>query len=241
MENNKISSEIKENSLYQYSKISLVDFMKEKINDDKNNMNDTNLKRKKEFLINISSFLEEKLRDNIRLHLNGFNVYKQKLLSEKNLIQNSLKKDIRNLTINQLLELLIKIKNNSENKESNEFFNIGKNMKNNHFSSNNNIDINSIENLNKIFSNTNLNNDNINNINNECLNEINQVNNNNINVINNNIKFRGFGIGNIKDPRQVYHSPSPITSKRPESIIIKENKGINNHIDFEEEQKINNF
>ena len=236
MENNpQYSKEQNELNLYRYSDVDLVNFIKEKNAQNLKNSDAESLK-KNEFLIELAIFLEKKLKHNISLHQNGFKIYKQKLLADKTFIQNSIRKDLRSLTINQLIVLLTKIKNESENdtKKVDKYFNIGQNC-------NSIINQNQIGILNNIFSGAVIRNNenkfefnnNINNIhsNNEFNNNINLGNNNNVKRIN---LIHGL------NPKDVYHSPSPLIFKKHQSKIIEENENVNNKINFDEEQKLGN-
>ena len=53
------------------------------------------------------------------------------------------------------------------------------------------------------------------------------------NNTNNKLGFKNIG---YNDPRLIYHSPSPLLVKNPNSKIIEENKNANNQIDFDEPQ-----
>ena len=220
MENNNYSCvDEKEINLYKYSDIDLVNFIKEK-NKSNNNLSDQKSKNKNGFLVELAIFLERKLKNNISLYQNGFKIYKQKLLADKYFMQNTISNDIKNLTINQLIDLLTNIKNNKDLKKSNEFFSIGQYIKNNYNKQNNENELNNSQ-----FS--------LNNINFE-LNE-NENQNNNKKFSNKNKLIHGLNI------REIYHSPSPLlNSRKINSKIIEENANINNKIDFYEEQKIDN-
>lgn len=238
MENtNNTSIEQNEGNLYKYSYVDLVSFIKEQNID--NNKTDSQSIKKREFLIELAIFLEKKLKHNISLHQNGFKIYKQKLLADKTFIINSIKKDLRSLTIKQLIELLTNLKNDSESNNVNPYFNIGQKISSN-------IDQSQIEAMNNIFyginsSNKNENDININrfSFNNKEEFKIMDNSNNNLNKINfeNKIKKNNNIHGlNIKD---IIHSPSPlIFKKQHKSKIIEENENFNNKINFEEEQRI---
>lgn len=244
MENN-------EHNLYKYSEIDLVNFIKEKNRENNNNLSDAESKRKNEFLLEVAMILEKKLKHNISLHQNGFKIYKQKLLADKTFIQNSIKKEIRSLTINQLIEQLANVKNESNIENSNYCFKLGKN-KNNENKIENEIDIinqNIIKSLNNILSNNNEN---------KIINNQNSININNINIANNaqfmnlnnqNNAINELNINNIGknhrnklihglNPKDVYHSPSPLILKKHQSKIVEENQNVNNQINFDEDQKI---
>ena len=101
-----------QNNLYKYSQNLNLSSLVE-IKNDENNINSKDLallNQKTSFLKDLANILENKLKNNIRLHQKGFEIYKQKILSDKNLILNTISKDLRNLTINQLLALLKQIK-----------------------------------------------------------------------------------------------------------------------------------
>ena len=213
-----------QNNLYNYSaNINLVNFIKEK--NDENNIGQANSEsiKKNEFLLELANILENKLKTNIRLHQKGFEIYKEKLLSEKNLILNSINKDIKDLTINQLIDLLTNMKQKEKNEKEKNNFTLGQNTNNNNV----NINRDAIERMNQIFSEFS--------------------NNNNKDIINilpcNNIGINNKNKNNYKsnfDPRIMIHSPSPILTKKYESKIIEENKNVNNQINFYEDQKIVN-
>ena len=166
------------------------------------------------------------------------------------LILNTINKDLRNLTINQLLTLLKQIKDEENKKKLNSYFNLGKNMNNNNINYNDEVDMNnenqnSIEIINKMFNDySNLKNIDIINSNkftddfNNFTNNDNSANNmmkNKIPNINTNNKLGFKNIG-YNDPRLIYHSPSPLILKKQDSKIIEENKNANNQIDFDEPQ-----
>ena len=226
--NSQYRIEQNECNLYRYSDVDLVKFIKEKSGQNIKNSDAESIK-KNEFLIELAIFLEKKLKHNISLHQNGFKIYKQKLLADKTFIQNSIKKELRSLTINQLIELLTKIKNGSgtDTKKVDKYFNIG--QKNNSIITQNQIEV-----MNNIFSGT-------------VINLNNNINNNHFNnEFNNKISFGKFN--NIKkknlihglNPKDVYHSPSPLIFKKHQSKIIEENENANNIINFDEEQKLSN-
>ena len=211
-------------NLFKYSDIDIVNFIKEE-NEGNNNMISQESKNKNEFLIELAMFLEKKLNQNISLYQNGFKVYRQKLLADKNFLQNTLEDDLKKLSISQLIDLLENIKKNNSEK-ANEFFNIGQYIKNNYNIKNNEKNINN----NKFLFNNNYgliqNKNTILNGNNKNLNEINCKNK----------LIHGLNI------KEVYHSPSPNFINKYESKIIKENEQANNKINFNEDQKIiNNF
>ena len=244
MEKNNLNFVIEENehNLYKYSDVDLVSFIKEK-NRENNNMDDSATKKKNEFLIELAIYLEKKLKHNISLHQNGFKIYKQKLLADKSFIQNSIRKELRSLTINQLIELLTNIKNNQQPKKENKYFSIGKHINNSGNIINNNQ--NSIDILNNIFSSRNQQNHitNLKIIPLSYNNNYQPVNNQNNNINNNNMnnKVGKMGKNNLihgLNVREVYHSPSPLFTNKYESNIIKENQNVNNQINFDEEQKI---
>ena len=209
-------------NLFKYSDIDIVNFIKEE-NEGNNNMISQESKNKNEFLIELAMFLEKKLNQNISLYQNGFKVYRQKLLADKNFLQNTLEDDLKKLSISQLIDLLENIKKNNSEK-ANEFFNIGQYIKNNYNIKNNEKNINN----NKFLFNNNYgliqNKNTILNGNNKNLNEINCKNK----------LIHGLNI------KEVYHSPSPNFINKYESKIIKENEQANNKINFNEDQKIIN-
>jgi len=246
---------INQNNLYQLSNdLNLASFIT--IKNDENNINKKDsviLNQNISFLKDLANILEHKLKNNIRLHQKGFEIYKQKILSDKNLIINNISNKLRNLSIRQLLELLKQIKNDENKEKMNKYFNLGKNI--NDFNANNlncNDDINmnnenqnSIEMINKMFNDYSnlknidlINSDkfkyNFNNLTNDENSQNNYIKyksqNNNTN---NKLGFKNIG---YNDPRLIYHSPSPLLVKNPNSKIIEENKNANNQIDFDEPQ-----
>lgn len=235
--NNKFIMDPNQNNLYKYSgDLGLINLIKEKNNENSINIPDSSSKEKKEFLIQLANILENKLRKNIRLHQKGFEIYKQKLTSERDLILNSTK-DIKDYTINQIIDLLLKLKNNPNNEKLNNYFSIGKDL-NKKSDNKNNILVskNTIKIMNKVFSeHSNIkNNDKININNNKCIIQTTNDIKNKHNL--------GFKNKNLNDPRLIFHSPSPCLSliKKQDSKIIEENKNVDNHINFNEEQKIIN-
>ena len=239
-DNNKnILSQKNEHNLYKYSDVDLVAYIKE-INAKNNNLTDPQSKKNNQFLEEIARFLQEKLKDNISLHQKGFQIYKQKLLADKSFIQNSLKKELRDLTINELIEKLTNIKNNTYPQKTNEYFNIGQNLnvKNNKYQNSNQV-------LNNILFDSNIHNNNNNpfvfnnfiNINNNENNENNKnTNENKKDTKNSKNKFiHGLNV------KEVYHSPSPLICHKVASNIIKENENVNNKINFDEDQKIDDI
>ena len=220
----------------------------------KNNENIINSKKasslikQESFLKDLSNILENKLKNNIRLHQKGFEIYKQKILSDKTFILNIISDDLKNLSINQILLLLKKIKEENDKEKFKSLFNFNSYNKSNIAKNNNDIDINnesqnSVEMINKMFND--------------------YSNLKNIDIINNNkfatqfakyddsfkknlLKYKSqdnnvnnkLGFKNIKynDPRLVYHSPSPLILKRQESKIVEENKNVNNQLDFDAPQ-----
>lgn len=233
MENNKISLGENEYNLYKYSDIDLVSMIK--YDNDENTPLDNESKKKREFLIELTIFLEKKMKNCINAHQEGYKIYKQKLLAEKTFIKNSIKKEIMSLTINQLIALLIKIRNSTE--KANKYFNIGQNTsnpsKNYSIGNSDNINSNQIETLNKIFSDSNMKN-------NQFL-----VNNNIIqaNHFNNfQKKFDNSGRNNLIHglPVKKVYPPSPMFYNKIDSKILKENEHVNNQINFNEDQKIIN-
>ena len=218
---NYLNTEENDVNLFKYSDVDLVNFIKEK-NKGNNNILSQEFQNKNEFLVELAIFLEKKLNHNIALYQNGFKVYKQKLFADKCFIQNNLSDDLKKMTINQLIELLENTKNNNTEKV-NEFFNIGRYIKNNYDKQNN-------ENINN---NKYLFNNNFGLMENQNINA--NITNINIKGINSKNKFiHGLNI------KEVYHSPSPNFMNKIQSKIIKENENINNRIDFNEEQNIIN-
>ena len=241
-----------QNNLYKYSQnLNLASLVE--IKNDENIINSKDLalrNQKASFLKDLAIILENKLKNNIRLHQKGFEIYKQKILSDKNLILNTISNDLRNLSIKQLLVLLKQIKEDENKVKLNSYFNLGKKMNNNITNYNDEIDMNndnqnSIEMINKMFNDySNLKNIDIINSNkfksdfNNFSNDE-KVNNNLINYksqnsnSNNKLGFKNIG---YNDPRLIYHSPSPLNFKKYDSKIIEDNKNANNQIDFDEPQ-----
>ena len=239
-----------QNNLYNYSQnINLASYTEMKNNENIiNSKKASSLIKQESFLKDLSNILENKLKNNIRLHQKGFEIYKQKILSDKALILNTISDDLKNLKINQLLSLLKKIKEENDKEKFKSLFNFNSYNKSNIAKNNNNIDINnesqnSVEMINKMFND--------------------YSNLKNIDIINNNkfatqfakyddsfkknlLKYKSqdnnvnnkLGFKNIKynDPRLVYHSPSPLILKRQESKIVEENKNVNNQLDFDAPQ-----
>ena len=239
-----------QNNLYNYSQnINLASYTEMKNNENIiNSKKASSLIKQESFLKDLSNILENKLKNNIRLHQKGFEIYKQKILSDKSLILNTISDDLKNLKINQLLSLLKKIKEENDKEKFKSLFNFNSYNKSNIAKNNNNIDINnesqnSVEMINKMFND--------------------YSNLKNIDIINNNkfatqfakyddsfkknlLKYKSqdnnvnnkLGFKNIKynDPRLVYHSPSPLILKRQESKIVEENKNVNNQLDFDAPQ-----
>ena len=239
-----------QNNLYNYSQnINLASYTEMKNNENIiNSKKASSLIKQESFLKDLSNILENKLKNNIRLHQKGFEIYKQKILSDKSLILNTISDDLKNLKINQLLSLLKKIKEENDKEKFKSLFNLNSYNKSNIAKNNNDIDINnesqnSVEMINKMFND--------------------YSNLKNIDIINNNkfatqfakyddsfkknlLKYKSqdnnvnnkLGFKNIKynDPRLVYHSPSPLILKRQESKIVEENKNVNNQLDFDAPQ-----
>lgn len=239
-----------QNNLYNYSQnINLASYTEMKNNENIiNSKKASSLIKQELFLKDLSNILENKLKNNIRLHQKGFEIYKQKILSDKALILNTISDDLKNLKINQLLSLLKKIKEENDKEKFKSLFNFNSYNKSNIAKNNNDIDINnesqnSVEMINKMFND--------------------YSNLKNIDIINNNkfatqfakyddsfkknlLKYKSqdnnvnnkLGFKNIKynDPRLVYHSPSPLILKRQESKIVEENKNVNNQLDFDAPQ-----
>ena len=234
-------SQRNEHNLYKYSDIDLVAYIKEQ-NAENNKRTDPQSKKNNQFLEEVALLLQNKLKHNISLHQKGFQIYKQKLLADKSFIQNSLKKELRELTINELIEKLTNLKNSSSPQKTNKYFNIGQNLNNtgnrNNNSQNTNPALNNILFGKNINSNNNSNPFSINNF-------IGLGNNkNNENNINNNYENRKENKNSrIKlihglNVKEVYHSPSPLIIHKVPSNIIKENENVNNIINFDEDQKI---
>ena len=239
-----------QNNLYNYSQnINLASYTEMKNNENIiNSKKASSLIKQESFLKDLSNILENKLKNNIRLHQKGFEIYKQKILSDKSLILNTISDDLKNLKINQLLSLLKKIKEENDKEKFKSLFNFNSYNKSNIAKNNNDIDINnesqnSVEMINKMFND--------------------YSNLKNIDIINNNkfatqfakyddsfkknlLKYKSqdnnvnnkLGFKNIKynDPRLVYHSPSPLILKRQESKIVEDNKNVNNQLDFDAPQ-----
>ena len=239
-----------QNNLYNYSQnINLASYTEMKNNENIiNSKKASSLIKQESFLKDLSNILENKLKNNIRLHQKGYEIYKQKILSDKALILNTISDDLKNLKINQLLSLLKKIKEENDKEKFKSLFNFNSYNKSNIAKNNNDIDINnesqnSVEMINKMFND--------------------YSNLKNIDIINNNkfatqfakyddsfkknlLKYKSqdnnvnnkLGFKNIKynDPRLVYHSPSPLILKRQESKIVEENKNVNNQLDFDAPQ-----
>ena len=147
---NKSSIEQEKNSLYKYSgDLGLLNIIKERNDENIINNSDNISKEKTEFLIKLANILENKLRINIRLHQKGFETYKQKLTSERDLILNNTR-DIKDLTIKQIIDILISIKNNTYNKKNTNYFSIGKIPSNKKKDNNDNI-LNSLQGMSKIL------------------------------------------------------------------------------------------
>lgn len=261
---NKSNINQEKNSLYKYSgDLGLLSMIKERNDENSINNSDNIPKEKTEFLIKLANILENKLRINIRLHQKGFETYKQKLTSERDLILNNTR-DIKDLTIKEIIDILISIKNNTYNQKSTNYFSIGK-IPSNKKKDNNESILNSIQGIGKIFlaqqntgNNFGINHNhqfnfnefksqnNYQNLNGNAK-EINFIDNNNENNINvNQVNAKnnhnlGFKNKQYNDPRKVYHSPSPLINiKNHDSKIIEENKNVNNQINFNEDQRIFN-
>jgi hypothetical protein len=239
-----------QNNLYKYSQnLNLASLVE--IKNDENNINSKDLallNQKTSFLKDLANILENKLKNNIRLHQKGFEIYKQKILSDKVLILNTISDDLKKLTINQLLSLLKKIKEENDKEKLKSLFYVDSTNKINNNINNNDVDINnenqnSIEMINKMFNDySNLKNIDIINNNKftpqftkyddsfkKNLMKYKSQNNN----VNNKLGFKNIG---YNDPRLVYHSPSPLILKRQESKIVEENKNVNNQLDFDAPQ-----
>ena len=147
-----------QNNLYNYSQnINLASYTAMKNNENIINSKKASLLIKQEaFLKDLSIILENKLKNNIRLHQKGFEIYKQKILSDKALILNTISDDLKKLTINQLLSLLKKIKEENDKEKLKSLFYVDSTNKINNNINNNDVDINnenqnSIEMINKMF------------------------------------------------------------------------------------------
>ena len=239
-----------QNNLYNYSQnINLASYTEMKNNENIiNSKKASSLIKQESFLKDLSNILENKLKNNIRLHQKGFEIYKQKILSDKSLILNTISDDLKNLKINQLLSLLKKIKEENDKEKFKSLFNFNSYNKSNIAKNNNDIDINnesqnSVEMINKMFNDY------------SNLKNIDIINNNKFatqfakyddsfkknllkyksqdNNVNNKLGFKNIG---YNDPRLVYHSPSPLILKRQESKIVEENKNVNNQLDFDAPQ-----
>ena len=235
-------SQKNEHNLYKYSDIDLIAYIKEQ-NAENYKRKDPQSKKNNQFLEEIALLLQNKLNHNISLHQKGFQIYKQKLLADKSFIQNSLKKELRELTINELIEKLTNLKNNSSPQKPKEYFNIGQKL--NNTGNKNNNSQNSNPALDNILFGSNIHNNN-NNIKNNPFSINNYIgidnNKNNENNINNNYENRKEN-KNIRiklihglNVKEVYHSPSPQIVHKIPLNIIKENENANNKINFNEEQ-----
>jgi hypothetical protein len=246
-----------QSNIYKYSKDLNLALYSE-IKNDENNVNSKNnasFNKQQLFLKELSNILEDKLKTNIRLHQKGFEIYKQKILSDKTLILNTISNDIKNLTINQLLDVLKQIKEEDNKEKMNKLFNFGKNMNNiisnNSHNKNGDIDLNnenqnSNEMINKMFNEySNLKNMDIIN-NNQFTPDFNKlvIDSNSkkncieYNIQNNNNANNKLGFKNMRynDPRLIYHSKSPPVFKKQDSKIIAENRNANNQLNFDEPQ-----
>ena len=238
-----------QNNLYNYSNnINLASYTEMKNNENIiNSKRASSLIKQELFLKDLSNILENKLKNNIRLHQKGFEIYKQKILSDKALILNTISDDLKNLTINQLLSLLKKIKEENDKEKFKSLFNFDSyNKSNNNINHNINCESqNSIEMINKMFNDY------------SNLKNIDIINNNKFTpkftkyddsfkknlmkykIQNNNVNNK-LGFKNIEynDPRLLIHSPSPspLILKRQESKIVEENKNLNNQLDFDAPQ-----
>jgi len=235
-----------QNNLYNYSQnINLASYTAMKNNENIINSKKASLLIKQEaFLKDLSIILENKLKNNIRLHQKGFEIYKQKILSDKALILNTISDDLKKLTINQLLSLLKRIKGENDKEKLKSLFYVDSINKTNNNINNNEVDINnenqnSIEMINKMFNDY------------SNLKNIDIINNNKFtpqflkyddsfkknllkyksqnNIVNNKLGFKNIG---YNDPRLIIHSPSPLILKRQESKIVEENKNSDNRLDF---------
>ena len=237
-----------QSNLYKYSQnINLASYAQMK-NDENviNSKQSQALIQRESFLKDLSNILENKLKNNIRLHQKGFEIYKQKILSDKTFILNIISDDLKNLSINKILSLLKKIKEENDKEKFKSLFYLNSSTKNNNVINNkdndmNNESQNSIEIINKMFNDySNLKNIDIIN-NNKFTPQFNKFENNDSfkknlmkyksqnNNVNNKLGFKN--IGGL-DPRLVIHSPSPLILKKQQSKIIEENKNANNQLDF---------
>ena len=144
--------------LYNYTlDLDLYKTVMDNLNQNNPNLADENKEKITEFIKSISIYLEENLKNSIRLHQKGFEIYKQKLLSDKNMILNSISKDIGNMKVNKLIEELTKLKNQQNQKQNNVVDNNSLNVLNNIISFNNND--NTLENKHQFigFKNSNIN------------------------------------------------------------------------------------
>ena len=235
-----------QSNLYKYSQnINLSSYAQMK-NDENviNSKQSQALIQRESFLKDLSNILENKLKNNIRLHQKGFEIYKQKILSDKALILNTISDDLKKLTINQLLSLLKRIKEENDKEKLKSLFYVDSINKTNNNINNNDVDIknenqNSIEMINKMFNDY------------SNLKNIDIINNNKFtpqflkyddsfkknllkyksqnNIVNNKLGFKNIG---YNDPRLIIHSPSPLILKRQESKIVEENKNSDNRLDF---------
>lgn len=232
MESKNISKNIENNimDLYSLANYSLLnDTNIEKANsislNNLKNYREKNIDLDKEkSLSKITQILDNKLRNYINTYISLFELYKQKMDANKMTLLKILDPEIKSLTINQLLQLMISIQNNYiktcdlQEKVNNT---IKKNEKN------------KINNIEKIF----------NLLNGSSFDDINKENN-----VENRKKEKVYDISKYKgidftDPTKICHSPSPLIFKKNESKqIIDDNKNVDNQIDFSTPQKKeNNF
>lgn len=231
--------EKKISDIYKYSEPSIAVLSQKKNDENRNNnvyKNDKQQLLEKEnekFIDEFIIFLEKNLRHNIKLYQKGFETYKQKMLLNKNLILNCLDKDILNLTINQLINLLKQVKNSSQSNLDNSKENLGKI---NPF----NI-AKKIDQMNNLFSLGSF----------EVNNHTKPIKDSNNDIISNDIPSniqkkmgKNFELSKHKnisfiDPNQIYHSPSPLIFKKNDSKPIIEDKSNKNDIlDFSTPKKI---
>ena len=125
--------------LYNYTlDLDLSKTLLENSNQNSTNQDAKNTEKINEFLKPIINYLENNLKNYIRLHQKGFEIYKQKLLSDKKMILNSTSKDIGNWKVNKLIEELTKLKNNQNTMKNNLIDNSSLHTLNNIVSLNNN-------------------------------------------------------------------------------------------------------
>lgn len=205
-------------NLYSLNNTSILEIPKDEgenenyLNIPKNNKEKYLDEKKEKYISEMVRVLDNILRNNISTYLNTFEVYRQKLLADKMFLLNSLDKNIKSLTINQLIELLTSVKNDYKgaqnvrtkvekiNNISEKIFNLLNNNSNNHI---NNGQTKEEKKKEKVYDLS---------------------------------KYQGI---DFSDPTKICHSPSPLIFKKNDSKkIIEENKSTNYHIDFSTPQKI---